>query len=34
VAIVEGTGENIKITQPEDLAIGEAILVARLNRAS
>ncbi|MGH7232116.1 MAG: 2-C-methyl-D-erythritol 4-phosphate cytidylyltransferase [Nitrospiraceae bacterium] len=28
VAIVEGTGENIKITRPEDLVIGEAILAA------
>ena len=29
VAIVEGSGENIKITRPEDLAIAEAILAAR-----
>ena len=29
VAIVEGSGENIKITRPEDLGIGEAILTAR-----
>jgi 2-C-methyl-D-erythritol 4-phosphate cytidylyltransferase len=29
VAIVEGSGENIKITRPEDLGIGEAILAAR-----
>jgi 2-C-methyl-D-erythritol 4-phosphate cytidylyltransferase len=29
VAIVEGSFENIKITRPEDLAIGEAILAAR-----
>jgi 2-C-methyl-D-erythritol 4-phosphate cytidylyltransferase len=29
VAVVEGSGENIKITKPEDLAIGEAILAAR-----
>jgi 2-C-methyl-D-erythritol 4-phosphate cytidylyltransferase len=29
VAIVEGSTENIKITRPEDLAIGEAILMAR-----
>lgn len=29
VAVVEGSGENIKITRPEDLAIGEAILAAR-----
>lgn len=32
VAIVEGSGENIKITRPEDLAIGEAILAARKRR--
>ncbi len=32
VAIVEGTGENIKITRPEDLEIGEAILAARGGR--
>lgn len=29
VAVVEGSSENIKITRPEDLAIGEAILAAR-----
>ena len=29
VAIVEGTGENIKITRPEDLALGEAIFAAK-----
>jgi len=29
VAIVEGSIENIKITRPEDLTIGEAILAAR-----
>ncbi|MBM4125112.1 MAG: 2-C-methyl-D-erythritol 4-phosphate cytidylyltransferase [Nitrospira sp.] len=29
VAVVEGSGDNIKITRPEDLAIGEAILAAR-----
>ena len=29
VAIVEGTTENIKLTRPEDLAIGEAILTGR-----
>ena len=28
VAVVEGSTENIKITRPEDLAIGEAILTA------
>lgn len=33
VAIVDGSGENIKITRPEDLAIGEAILAARTRRA-
>jgi 2-C-methyl-D-erythritol 4-phosphate cytidylyltransferase len=32
VAIVEGSTENIKITRPEDLAIGEAILAARERR--
>lgn len=29
VSVVEGSGENIKITRPEDLVIGEAILAAR-----
>jgi 2-C-methyl-D-erythritol 4-phosphate cytidylyltransferase len=29
VRVVEGSGENIKITRPEDLVIGEAILSAR-----
>jgi len=29
VAMVEGTSENIKLTRPEDLAIGEAILAGR-----
>jgi len=33
VAIVEGSGENIKITRPEDLGIGEAILAAREKRS-
>jgi 2-C-methyl-D-erythritol 4-phosphate cytidylyltransferase len=32
VAVVEGSGENIKITRPEDLSIGEAILAARKGR--
>jgi len=32
VAVVEGSGENIKITRPEDFAIGEAILAARRHR--
>jgi 2-C-methyl-D-erythritol 4-phosphate cytidylyltransferase len=29
VAVVEGGGENIKITRPEDFIVGEAILAAR-----
>jgi 2-C-methyl-D-erythritol 4-phosphate cytidylyltransferase len=29
VAVVEGSEENLKITRPQDLAIGEAILAAR-----
>jgi 2-C-methyl-D-erythritol 4-phosphate cytidylyltransferase len=33
VRVVEGNGENIKITRPEDLVIGEAILAARLTRS-
>lgn len=33
VAVVEGSGENIKITRPEDLVIGEAILAARRSGA-
>jgi 2-C-methyl-D-erythritol 4-phosphate cytidylyltransferase len=32
VGIVEGNTENIKITRPEDLGIGEAILAARGKR--
>lgn len=32
VAIVKGSGDNIKITRPEDLAMGEAILAAREGR--
>jgi len=32
VAVVEGSEENIKITRPEDLAIGEAILASRGKR--
>jgi 2-C-methyl-D-erythritol 4-phosphate cytidylyltransferase len=32
VRVVEGSGENIKITRPEDLVIGEAILASRLTR--
>ncbi len=29
VVVVEGSGENIKVTRPEDIVIGEAILAAR-----
>lgn len=29
VSVIEGSGENIKVTRPEDLVIGEAILAAR-----
>ncbi|UVT16875.1 MAG: 2-C-methyl-D-erythritol 4-phosphate cytidylyltransferase [Nitrospira sp.] len=29
VSVVEGSGENIKVTRPEDMAIGEAILSSR-----
>ena len=29
VVVVEGSGENIKVTRPEDLVIGEAILTSR-----
>lgn len=29
VMVVEGTGENIKVTRPEDMIIGEAILASR-----
>ncbi len=32
VAVVEGSGQNIKVTRPEDLAIGEAILAGRLHQ--
>lgn len=32
VVVVEGSGENIKITRPEDLIIGEAILAERARR--
>jgi 2-C-methyl-D-erythritol 4-phosphate cytidylyltransferase len=31
VTVVEGSGENIKVTRPEDMVIGEAILAARIN---
>jgi len=30
VSVVEGRGDNIKVTRPEDLIIGEAILAARM----
>jgi 2-C-methyl-D-erythritol 4-phosphate cytidylyltransferase len=29
VSVVEGSGDNIKITRPEDMVIGDAILAAR-----
>jgi 2-C-methyl-D-erythritol 4-phosphate cytidylyltransferase len=29
VSVVEGSGENIKVTRPEDMIIGEAILASR-----
>jgi 2-C-methyl-D-erythritol 4-phosphate cytidylyltransferase len=34
VAVVEGSGENIKVTRPEDMVIGEAILAARRAKAT
>ena len=34
VVVVEGSGENIKVTRPEDLVIGEAILNARTGARS
>ena len=30
VTVVEGSGENIKVTRPEDMIIGEAILASRI----
>ena len=33
VAVVEGSGENIKVTRPEDLVIGEAILTSRIKQS-
>jgi len=30
VSVVEGSGENMKVTRPEDLVIGEAILASRI----
>lgn len=32
VAVVEGSGENIKVTRPEDMILGEAILASRKGR--
>ena len=32
VRVVEGSGENIKVTRPEDLVIAEAILASRAGR--
>jgi 2-C-methyl-D-erythritol 4-phosphate cytidylyltransferase len=32
VAVVEGSGENIKVTRPEDMVIGEAILASRVKK--
>ncbi len=32
VVVVDGSGENIKVTRPEDLVIAEAILAARQQR--
>lgn len=34
VAVVEGSGENIKVTRPEDLVIGEAILASRSKKST
>ena len=34
VSIVNGSPDNIKVTRPEDLVMGEAILAARRKRAS
>ena len=33
VAVVEGSGENIKVTRPEDMVIGEAILASRMKES-
>lgn len=33
VTVVEGSGENIKVTRPEDMVIGEAILASRQTKA-
>jgi 2-C-methyl-D-erythritol 4-phosphate cytidylyltransferase len=32
VSVVEGSGENIKVTRPEDMVIGEAILASRMKK--
>ena len=32
VVVVEGSGENIKVTRPEDMIIGDAILASRKGR--
>ncbi|MEO8046077.1 MAG: 2-C-methyl-D-erythritol 4-phosphate cytidylyltransferase [Nitrospirota bacterium] len=32
VVVVEGSGENIKVTRPEDMVIGEAILASRVKK--
>jgi 2-C-methyl-D-erythritol 4-phosphate cytidylyltransferase len=32
VSVVEGSGENIKVTRPEDMIIGEAIFASRQKR--
>ncbi|HEX5645423.1 MAG TPA: 2-C-methyl-D-erythritol 4-phosphate cytidylyltransferase [Nitrospira sp.] len=34
VVVVEGSGDNIKVTRPEDMIIGEAILAARQGRSA
>jgi 2-C-methyl-D-erythritol 4-phosphate cytidylyltransferase len=34
VVVVEGSGENIKVTRPEDMVIGEAILASRKERSA
>ncbi len=34
VVVVEGSGENIKVTRPEDMVIGEAILASRKERST
>jgi 2-C-methyl-D-erythritol 4-phosphate cytidylyltransferase len=34
VVVVEGSGENIKVTRPEDMIIGEAILASRRGRSA